>query len=250
MSTEPFDAPDRLNDDGTVTMVLAPSTWHAFNMSPDTYQTFTSDHFEESEIEGWSEHLGRDLNYDDFDWTYDHAGIVRSISEVMADWIGERLSDLGVGSAQVELTRTGSPKFYNFESDWFEIEVTLDPAELRAVTPDFDVDAWASEYYRSYDGFHSYVTGRMHDDDYHAEYDFAFRVESLLRENADTYEPDNWKYEVWENEYEIYMDHVTMTLRDEEDYEGSGYKLSELHEWSETYNAPRQTETLPLGETA
>lgn len=72
-----FDHPDYLNGDGTVTLRMTPSAWHCYNISPDTYQTFTGNSWVESEMQYMSEELGRDVLYDEFTWTYDHAGIVR-----------------------------------------------------------------------------------------------------------------------------------------------------------------------------
>ena len=43
----------------------------------DTYSTFTMDNEEDYVIESLSEESGRELTYDDIDWTYDHKGFVQ-----------------------------------------------------------------------------------------------------------------------------------------------------------------------------
>ena len=87
-----FDSDDLLNEDGTVTITMSPSQWRNYNIAPDTYHLFTTEHFENNEIQYASEVSGQDdLDYDDFDWEYDHSTIVREISETIADVIVERL---------------------------------------------------------------------------------------------------------------------------------------------------------------
>lgn len=241
MSTVRFDDADFLNDDGTISFRMVPSNWHAYNISPDTYQMFSGDSWVESELEWFREETGRDVTYDDFTWTYDHAGIVRDLATELTNWLAEKLWDLGLESVSVELHDTWSPQFYNFTSDGFEVEVTCDPAELRALTEDFDVDDWVHEHYRSRDGFLSFVTGRMSDDDWRAGYDAEFRVESLLKSD-DHYGERDWVMRLAEAEWEVYSANVTTELIEPE-YLDSGYTLPELEEWAESLT-PTQVETL------
>jgi hypothetical protein len=208
-----FDHPDNLNDDGTVTLRFSPSTWHAYNVSPDTYQTFTGDSWLESEIEWLSEQEGREITWEDYDAEYDHVAIVRSLAEEACDWIVETLWDIGLESvANGKVIDSWSPVAYNFTSDGFEMTVDVDPEELRALTPDFDVDAFGHENYSSYDGFHSFVTGRLNESDWRMEYDGAFRIESLLAAH-DPHHNRDWIMRLAEVEWEVYMEHVTITLK-------------------------------------
>ena len=118
--------------------------------------------------------------------------------------------------------------------------MTCDPDELRALTEDFDVHGWAGEHYRSYDGFLSFVTGRMHDDEWVGAYDGEFRLEHLMHLN-DAYGDRNWIMRLAEVEYEVYMQHTTVTPRRDEiretilekhGYMDSGYTLEELTGWA------------------
>lgn len=237
-----FDDPNRLNDDGTVTFRLIPSNWRRYNVSPDTYQLVNGDSWVESEIEYWSQETGRDLAYDDLSWEYDHPGIVRAFAEVLAAWLTDALMDLGLTSLRdVNVIDTWSPREYNFTSDGFEVEVTCDPAELRTLTPTFDVDEWVHEWYRSCDGFISFVPRRMDDDEWRSGYDAEFRVEHLLL-TADPRDDDTWRYALYEDEDEVYRDHTRVAVIEPE-YMDSGYTLPELTEWASTFTLT-QPETL------
>lgn len=245
MST--FDQTDRLNEDGTVTFRIIPSNWHAYNISPDTYQSFNGDSWLESEHEYLSEHYGVPIGWRegelDVDVTYDHKAIVRALAEVAADWIRDTLWQNGLDSiSNVHVVDSWSPAYYNFQSDGFEVELTCDPEELRALTEGFDVDAHAHDHYRSYDGFLSYVTGRLEDPEWRAQYDGEFRVEHLLAHADD---PDvhgrEWIMALAEAEYEVYSEHTTIEVG--RDYRDSGYSFSELFEWAEALT-PTQDETL------
>lgn len=242
-----FDAPDQLNDDGSVTFRVIPSNWRCYNFSPDTYQLFTGDSWTSNTIEYFREEQGIDLTYDDFEWHYDHAGIVRGLAEALSEWFQEVLMEIGLESlSNVTVVETWSPQFYNFTTDGFELEITCDPTELRALTHDFDVDQWVREYYRSCDGFISYVPRRMEDPDWRAGYDGEFRIEHLFAERfgaGDPYEDsDPWKYHVWEQEDEVYEANTTVVQIGPE-YMDSGYTLRQLEEWAAALT-PRQEETL------
>ena len=267
---EDFDHVDLLNDDGTVTLRMTPSAWHVHNMSPDTYQSFTGEPWEQSEIDYFNSEglhdafgeqyagldvevnrLGTTLTYDHFVWDYNHAGIVRDLSEELANWMGETLHDAGLELVSVEVRDTWSPKEYNFVSDGIEVNLTCDPAELRALTEGFDVDEWADKHYRSRDGFMSFVTGRMNDADWHAIYHGEFRVESILA--AWDVERD-WVMRLAEAEYEVYSKNVTVTpdvekIRDSIGHEESGHTLHELEAWAREHMSVYQAgmDKLPMG---
>jgi hypothetical protein len=253
-----FDHADLLNEDGTVTLRMTPSAWHVYNMSPDTYQMFNGDSWCEYEIEylnsgerSLSEMFGdeyanlddaKDLGYDHFDWDYNHSAIVRDLAEELANWMQGRLWDMGLESVSVEVRDTWSPQFYNFTSDGFEVEVTCNPAQLRELTPDFDVDKWAAEHYRSRDGFLSYVTSRMNDAEWRAEYDGGFRVESMFAGDAEYRYEQDWVMALAEVEHEVYAEHVKVTpnvdkIREQVVYLDSEYTLSELEEWARELHA-------------
>ena len=204
-----FDNEDRLNEDGTVTITLVPSAWHGLNISPDTYHLFDGDSLDSDILDWYREESELDIEWNDLDWTYNHPQIVRSLAESCMDWIAATLMEAGLESmTDVKLLDSWSPREYNFTSDGFEMEFKCDPKELRDLTKGFDVDAWAMEHYSSYDGFYSYVTGRLTDPEWRAGYDGEFRVQSLLMAHEDKDVP--WWVSVVEDASEIYMNNTTV----------------------------------------
>lgn len=82
----------------------------------DTYATFTLDSEEEYIINNLSEDTGRDLTYDDIDWSYDHAGFVKALAKRRL----EILRDNIVGNVILSIddnTDISSPREYNFKTD-------------------------------------------------------------------------------------------------------------------------------------
>lgn len=209
-----FDSKHHLNDDGTVTMRIIPSNWHAFNITPDTYHTFTTTSTDDLHLDWCREETGMDLEWGDFEWEHDHNGILRGLAEECKDWLMQTLMEIGLESARdASVVDVWSPREYNFTSDGFEVEFTFDPEELRALTADFDVDEWAGEYYRSRDGFLSFVISRLEDEEMRDQYDGEFRIEYLLF-MADTPEgsfQSQWLSYMSEAEYEIMSSHTMVS---------------------------------------
>jgi hypothetical protein len=209
-----FDSKHHLNEDGTVTLRIIPSNWHAFNITPDTYGTFRCDSSDDLHLDWCREEAGMDLEWDDFDWEYDHRGILWDLAEECKDWLMQTLMEIGLESASnPSVVDVWSPREYNFTSDGFEVEFTCDPEELRGLTADFDVDEWAGEYYKSRDGFISFVTSRLQDDEMRDQYDGEFRIEYLLF-MADIPEGsfhDQWLSYMDEAEYNIMSTHTKVS---------------------------------------
>lgn len=267
-----FDHPDYLNEDGTVTIRLAPSNWHRYNISPDTYQSFTGDSFVEGELEWfnsdesslesafgpeYADLSGYDirLNYDHFTWEFNHAGIVKDLSEELVNWIHGELWDAGFEDVDSELIDTWSPKEYNFTTDGFEMEVTLDPNILRSLTTEFDVDTWVKDLYGSRDGFLSFIPGRMEDDEWARRYDGEFRLEFLFANIIDGDRNRGWLMHLAEAESEVYMDHVKVTpdrkaireaILEQHGYMDSGYTLDELAGWAQEITNRDREGMIPL----
>lgn len=82
----------------------------------DTYQMFTMDREEEYIIENLSEDTGRELTYDDIDWTYDHEGFVQALANKRLQVLQENIIDDVILSVR-ENGPAVSPKEYNFKTD-------------------------------------------------------------------------------------------------------------------------------------
>ena len=207
-----FDNEERLNEDGSVTIRIIPSRWHVLNMSPDTYQMWNSDHYDDSVLLWYEEEVGEPVGWDDLTWEHDQAGIVRGLSQRICDYIEEQLMFLGLESvSNVRVVDSWSPRAYNFCSDGFEMEFTCDPAELRSLTEEFDVDEWVSKHYGSRDGFLSFVTSRVQDPEFRAVYDGEFRIESLLVEGLTDSHEREWELFVSEGYDEVYAENTEVS---------------------------------------
>jgi hypothetical protein len=269
----PFDAADRLNEDGTVTLKIIPSNWRAYNISPDTYQLVNGDSWCNSQQEYFQNEMsdedfqdqfgtskaGVTLEYDDFNWSYDHKQIVRDFAEVLCDWIvGELWNEIGsspqreliwdeekgehywsedFGALEGTVVDSWSPAYYNFVSDGFEMELTVHPETLRRLTPEFDAYEWVQQHYRSCDGFLSFVESRINDPEWHAQYDGEFRIEYLFAKMLDPYGERPWMMDLFEAEWEVYTNNVTIEvdvdhIRERQLYMDSDYTLAELEEWA------------------
>jgi hypothetical protein len=82
----------------------------------DTYQMFTSERDDEYIIDGYQEETGRDISYDDIDWTYDHKGYVKALAETWCDLMNENITD-GVIKSVALKGEPWSPREYNFSTD-------------------------------------------------------------------------------------------------------------------------------------
>ena len=143
----------------------------------DTYQSFNGDSWEESELDYYSTEgipewlVGHpaaqravvELEWDDFDRTYDHRAILWALSEAAADGL---VHDGGINFDQVivdvEVTSVYSPAAYNFATDSFAGWLTLDTEALAESLDDIDtaeLATWARRRWASRDGFLSHIPG-------------------------------------------------------------------------------------------
>lgn len=207
-----------INEDGdrAVKMVIGS------NMLPhitiDTYQMFTSDAYEENEVDYFVNESGYDLEPDDLDISYgDHAKVVETLAEWCRDAVGAMCAEHGVAEVG-EVVSTFSPAAYNFATDSFEAEYTLNLSALMRWGRQREewggerledaVDSYLRERYSSCDGFISYVIpaldGRYHGDRlatlvwglFHAWMEFEFDQEA-------------WFYAMLEDDYTLWSDFVT-----------------------------------------
>lgn len=93
----------------------------------DTYGTFTFDD-EESDIEWYNDENNTNLDYDDFDWTYDNKGYVQHLSENSVAILEGVLIDEVIH--KIELKDQQSPQFYNYTTDSYTAFWTVDEDKL------------------------------------------------------------------------------------------------------------------------
>lgn len=168
------------DEDGNLTITVDSSMLPGVNV--DTYQCFSGDSWVENELdylstEGIPEWLAGhpaaqravvSLDYDDFDWSYDHRAILWALSEAAAEDLihagginfDHIITDAEVGSVW-------SPAAYNFATDSFTVTLTLDTealAEALGGMEAYEVEEWARDRWASRDGFMSNIP-RYFDDD-------------------------------------------------------------------------------------
>lgn len=116
----------------------------------DTYSTFTMDNADEYMLETERE-ANPDAIYDDYDWTYDHAGYLQALADNWQTLMRENILD-GVILA-INITGTPiSPREYNFSTDRAPIEIEYNEKLLQAVI-DANRAKYEKEKRRSCDGY-------------------------------------------------------------------------------------------------
>lgn len=92
----------------------------------DTYQTFTFKRAEEMEIDYWSDKLGLNLDYNDFEWTYHNEEFLQALADELEKTLKEYILDDVIKG--LEFGAPTSPRQYNFTTDksFVEWEVDMD----------------------------------------------------------------------------------------------------------------------------
>lgn len=154
------------------------------NMLPhvtiDTYSTFDGSSFFNMEADNWVVEHGFvdgevDVNVSDAE------AIRRELGQLMLDAMSTQLlpwtpcGDERVVVTPGELTSTYAPRSYNFKTDSFAADYVVNLTALSEwlETWGIDAEAYGLDNFRSRDGFHSYIPGRL--DDYDGE-----RTETLV----------------------------------------------------------------------
>lgn len=176
----------------------------------DTYQMLNGDSWGDSELE-WLDSEGQPSDYDDYDWTYDHAGICRDFAAASVAALLDQLDRSILVDAKV--LDVGSPREYNFTSDWYEADWTVDMDALDAWLDahEWSLDAYVAEHHGSYDGFYSHIPGRLSDPKQRDWTVFFLKLDAYVRAELDT---DEYNSALWEAETMVYAENTTYTLRD------------------------------------
>lgn len=202
------------DDQGNLTIAIGSNM--LTNVTVDTYSTFTGDSWQESEIDYFSEDIGNwldhtmahgksvDFDWDDIDFTYSFQGILSDLADSMATAVIENV----YGITDYNITSTYSPAAYNFATDSFDADWTIDIAEMIEEYGDkdiADIEARAQDEYGSRSGFISYIP-----DYFENQYSWAILwayIDQILSDNF-----DGLFMEVFEHEHEIYTNHVAIAF--------------------------------------
>jgi hypothetical protein len=161
----------------------------------DTYGTFNGEGIEDYMLDGddMANTDGTDGDYDNYDWDFDHAEIIKAFAKNSIDYITtEGLPDQKVIQS-IEYISSGSPKFYNYTTDYYCMEVKYDGKALE------DYLAENTEAFQSY--------AKECDMEKDALlYKLTFYMDQF-------YDRDNYIMTMAENEMEIYMENCTVTKK-------------------------------------
>lgn len=178
-------------------------------VSIDTYQMFRGDSADEMLMSIYNNEHGTDYWYDNFEWEYDHKQIVKDLANASRKFhLDNTLGPVVKNIGEIELT--GSPKEYNFSTDYYECKWEIDEQALETFIERNQADF--EQYYRD-SGWAEHTEWREDDDPQKAENiliaKLAFYLQRLY-ENADSYN----EY-MWEVETDIYLDNTKMFCKEE-----------------------------------
>ena len=208
------------DEDGALKITVDSSMLPGVNV--DTYSCFTGESWEDSELGHLSSNLREclvghpaadradvTLDWDDFDWNYDHRAILWALSEAAAEGL---VADGGLHFDQVitgaEVTSVYSPAAYNFATDSFAGWLTLDTGALVEALGDMgteDLEHWALDRWASRSGFISYVPRYLQ---YESQWALVWAAVAKVLVDADY----DGTLATAEAEWEAYSQNTTVTL--------------------------------------
>lgn len=161
----------------------------------DTYGMFTGGSVEEMEEQHYIDEYGIDPESIDFE--YDHAGAVKSLAEASINILWNELREI---VENIQLIETNSPRFYNYTTDSYVAEWTINADRLQAYVTshanefeEFVDERWAYEYTRA-----------VAEDDVNTQTVVAldFWTRQVLPE-------DTYNDQMFEAESEAWFEHIT-----------------------------------------
>ena len=171
----------------------------------DTYNMFDGGDFEDRLIEEYSEKDYKNYEYDDFEWDYDHDQIVKDFAKARAEFL-EAASDV-IDKCEVETT--GSPREYNFSTDYAMFKITYDEQKVNDYVEQHEDDY--STWYRE-SGWYEHTEWRDDDDEQKDENRKIARLDYYLNHTIDH---DEALYALGDLEAGIYMDNTNFKLKED-----------------------------------
>lgn len=171
----------------------------------DTYGILTGESWQECEIDYMREELKNDaLDYDSFNWEYNHAGIVRDFAGVSLNYVIEMMREYtGIKDITATIKSSESPKFYNYTTDsyCFELQVSDELAAFMAAHYVAHKDA---------------ILARLENYSDRANWQHATLcdiIDRAITKDASGLESDidDYNMTLWESEHETYSNNTTIT---------------------------------------
>ena len=144
----------------------------------DTYAMFKGDTVDEDLINWYNENHNTDYSYDDFEWDYDHAQIVKDLAKRRAEF----LENESPAIHKCVPTTTGSPREYNFSTDYAMFEITYDEDIVENFIKENQEDY--DRFYRD-SGWYSHTEWRDDDDPHKAENIEISKLDYYLNKTID-----------------------------------------------------------------
>lgn len=135
--------------------------------------------------------------------------IKKTMMDKVHEYLDEALQQTDFSGAKIHMTKFGSPREYNFGTDWcdFELEVADEVVEKIKDKVDDDFFKWAYDNYHSYDGFISFAPlgkenylealdmplGTFH---YQKEYAISMWIMYQLKDYPD--QQHDYEMDIWE----------------------------------------------------
>ena len=199
------------DEDGNIIAVISLESNTLPHVSIDTYQSFTGDSWLEGEFEYLaSENEGMELDWSNTDVTYNHDGIKQALAEASIEGILNDVDpEIILG---VEYESNWSPSFYNFETDTYTAQFTVNWTLLKKWLKKSkkDREEWMRERWSSYDGFHSHMYPGYWNN---PQYMFAMRVYATIAMYLEeTLDRESQFMAVAEAEWEAYSNNAEITI--------------------------------------
>ena len=173
--------------------------------SIDTYNQFTGDGVDESIIQYYNENHNTNYTYDDFEWDYEHAEIVKDLATERAYLLETELP----GFKSIKVESTGSPREYKFSTDYAMFEIDYDE---KMVSDYINSHPEYVDWYRN-SGWYSVIEWR---EDTEGKQELV-RMAQLNFYLNDFYEEHWYDYDpLYDKESDIYWEHTRCKLNDEQ----------------------------------
>lgn len=165
-----------------------------------TYQNFDGYGVDEMIIEGYNQEHGTDYDYDDFEWDYEHAEIVKDLATERAKLLQDDVDII----KSVKVIKTGSPREYNYSTDWADFEIDYDSEAVDAYIYQHP-EEWSDFYRRNwYSAIEWRDDGEVKDEMLQVAR-LHFYLHHFWKDNWEDYDP------LRDYESDIYWEHTRCT---------------------------------------
>lgn len=175
----------------------------------DTYGMFNGDSVDESEVEYYTdEYQLTPEEAQQIDFDYDHAGIVADLASASVNVLSNELASDPVVLDISLPVKTRSPQFYNYTTDSYDAEYTIDLDELLkfANQNQAEFGRHIEENWREFVNVPATITAEYLQDD--NDKMLVAMLDLYLRSVVD---PESYEMQMFESEFEVYSENMQPT---------------------------------------